>query len=180
VVGGGAGAALDGAGAGAELGGASLAAGDEPPPPPPLEPPDEPGEPDEPEAPDEPEELEERAVAGPGWTVGCAAPAALARARARCRWPADEAADPAGAPGAASLALGACAACAVVWAGAVRANKAAMPTAVTALIWVARQVSRDRRRSPSARTSPGNSIGVEVAVMTVGESRYGSPVPWVS
>jgi hypothetical protein len=77
------------------------------------------------------------------------------------------------------LALGTGAACAVVWAGALRANKAAMPTAVTALSWVARQVRRDRRRSPSARASPGNSIGLVVAVMTVGESRYGSPLPWV-
>jgi hypothetical protein len=42
--------------------------------------------------------------------------------------PAGEAGDPAGEVGADHLALCAGAACAVVWAGAVRANKAAMPT----------------------------------------------------
>ena len=207
MVGAGVGGGVDGAGAGAELGGVSVGDGDEPPPPPPFEPPDEPGvpdEPDEPEVLDEPDELEERAAAWPGRTVGCAPPAAPARARAWCRWPGGEAAGPAGEPGTVRLALGAGAACAVVWAGPVRANKVAMPTAVTALIWVARQVRRDRRRSPSARASPGNSIGVVVGrgvvgrgvvgrvvvggamvggvvvgVTTAGKSRYGSPVPWV-
>ena len=35
-----------------------------------------------------------------------------------------------------------------VAAGAVRANRTAKPTVATAPSWVARQVSRDRRRSP--------------------------------
>jgi hypothetical protein len=35
-----------------------------------------------------------------------------------------------------------------VAAGAVRANSTAKPTVASALSWVARQVSRDRRRSP--------------------------------
>jgi hypothetical protein len=35
-----------------------------------------------------------------------------------------------------------------VAAGAVRANKTAKPTVVSAPSWVARQVSRDSRRSP--------------------------------
>lgn len=39
----------------------------------------------------------------------------------------------------------------VVWAGAVRANSTANAAAVIALSWVARQVSRESRRSPSAR-----------------------------
>ncbi len=44
-----------------------------------------------------------------------------------------------------------------VWAGAVRANRVAKPTAVTALSCVARQVRRDRRRSPAERVAPGAS-----------------------
>jgi hypothetical protein len=68
----------------------------------------------------------------------------------------------------------------VVWAGAVRANNVTRPTAVTALSWVARQVSLDRRRRPTVRVSPGYSS----VMITVGEvmdrgSRYGSPLPWV-
>jgi len=43
----------------------------------------------------------------------------------------------------------------VVWAGAVRANSVTRPTAVTALSWVALQVSLDRRRRPTVRVSPG-------------------------
>jgi hypothetical protein len=71
----------------------------------------------------------------------------------------------------ASLALVAAAACEVFWAGAVRANKVAMPTAATALSWVVRQVSFDRRRSPTARVSPGNSsVKPVVGVTMVGES----------
>ena len=73
----------------------------------------------------------------------------------------------------ASFALDAVAS-AAVWVGAVRANKVAMPTAVTALSWVVRQVSLDSLRSPAARASSGNS-----SMTLVGESRYGSPVPWV-
>ncbi len=154
-----------GAGAGVDLGGASVGDGDEPDPPP-----------DEPEVAGELAELE---AAWPGWTVGLRL--ALGRATWR-RLPVDEEWDPDGEADADSLALCAGAACAVVWAGAVRANKVAMPTAVTALSWVARQVSRDRRRSPAARASPGNSsimVAGGAAEMTVGESRYGSPVPWV-
>jgi hypothetical protein len=44
-------------------------------------------------------------------------------------------------------------------AGAVRANKVAKPTAVRAPSWVARQVRRDRRRSPAARAAPGSCPG---------------------
>ena len=46
---------------------------------------------------------------------------------------------------------------AAVWAGAVRANRVAKPTAVTAPSWVARQVRRERRRSPAVRAAPGCS-----------------------
>jgi hypothetical protein len=46
---------------------------------------------------------------------------------------------------------------AVECAGAVRANRAAKPTVTIALIWVARQVSRDMRRSPSRRARPAGS-----------------------
>jgi hypothetical protein len=46
-----------------------------------------------------------------------------------------------------------------VWAGAVRANRVAKPTAVTALSCVARQVRRDRRRSPAERVAPAGSAG---------------------
>jgi hypothetical protein len=44
-----------------------------------------------------------------------------------------------------------------VWAGALRANKVAKPTAVTVPSWVARQVRRDSRRSPAARAAPAGS-----------------------
>lgn len=50
-----------------------------------------------------------------------------------------------------------------VWAGAVRANRVAKPTAVTALSCVARQVRRDRRRSPAERVAPGASPAGPVA-----------------
>ena len=87
--------------------------------------------------------------------------------RARLRWalPGAEA----GAAGDEDTAGGAVPSLAVLWAGAVRANRVAKPTAVTALSWVARQVSRDSRRRPAARaacvagpggpsgTGPGNS-----------------------
>lgn len=57
-------------------------------------------------------------------------------------------------------------------AGAVRANKAAKPTAATALSWVARQVRRERRRSPAARAAPGGSAGnPDVSCMTGDHSR---------
>lgn len=44
-----------------------------------------------------------------------------------------------------------------VVAGAECAKKAAKPTALTTLSWVARQVSLDRRRSLPARASPTGS-----------------------
>ena len=42
-----------------------------------------------------------------------------------------------------------------VWAGAVRANSVAKPTAATALSSVARQVRRERRRNPAERAAAG-------------------------
>jgi hypothetical protein len=45
----------------------------------------------------------------------------------------------------------------MVAAGAVRANKTAIPTVAIAPSWVARQVSRDRRRSPLDRVCPVGS-----------------------
>jgi hypothetical protein len=67
--------------------------------------------------------------------------------------------------------LGALVVSLTAWAGAVRANRVAKPTAVTALSCVARQVSLDRRRSPVARASPGNStMGPVARVVMVGES----------
>lgn len=109
---------------------------DDPPPPDPPDPPDEPP-PDEPAEPDEPDELpepedpDEPAAAWPGCTVGWAAPEAPAPALGWCRLPWDGACD-AEAVGVAGFTLCA-AACEVVWAGAVRANNVAMPTAATAL-----------------------------------------------
>ena len=44
-----------------------------------------------------------------------------------------------------------------VWAGALRANSVAKPTVASAPSWVARQVSRDRRRSPADRAASGGS-----------------------
>jgi hypothetical protein len=44
-----------------------------------------------------------------------------------------------------------------VCAGAVRANNVANPTVASAPSWVARQVSRDSRRSPAERTASGGS-----------------------
>jgi hypothetical protein len=46
---------------------------------------------------------------------------------------------------------------ATVCAGAVRANNVAKPTVASAPSWVARQVSRDRRRSPADRAASGGS-----------------------
>jgi len=45
----------------------------------------------------------------------------------------------------------------IVAAGAVRANTTAKPTVAIAPSWVARQVSRDKRRSPWERASPAGS-----------------------
>ena len=72
--------------------------------------------------------------------------------------------------------LGALAVWLVVWAGAVRAKRVARPTAVTALSWVARQVSRESLRSPWARVSAGSSwVMIAVGEVAAAESRYGSP-----
>lgn len=151
TVGFGAGAELvDGAGAGAELGGASVGDADE------LR--DPLGELEEPEELDglaEREPLPDGLADWPARTVG-RAPAAPAR-RFLPWWPAawlgvpDEAGDEADADGSVLVAA------AAVWAGAVRANRVAKPTAVTALSCVARQVRRDRRRSPAERVVPGAS-----------------------
>ena len=87
---------------------------------------------------------------------GCAAGVLAAGAAARCRclaaWAGVGAAVVAGAVLAAGVAgrVGAGAVLAV-WAGALRANSTANAAAVMALSWVARQVSRDRRRSATSR-----------------------------
>jgi hypothetical protein len=153
TVGAGAGAELvDGAAAGTVLGGASVA------------------------------DLEGAAVArwlalavtwAPAWGAGRAAAWALADAVARARlgwaFPGEELA---GAGGDVFAAGAAVVSPAAVGAGAVRANKVARPTAVTALSWVARQVRRDRRRSPAARVAPGcSSVNSDVSRMTRDPSR---------
>ncbi len=96
------------------------------------------------------------------WGAGWAPEPALALAAARGRlWRAlpDGEADGAETVGDACAAGAVAESLTVVWAGAVRANRAAKPTAVTALSWVARQVRRDRRRSPAERAAPGCSAG---------------------
>ena len=154
TVGFGAGAELvDGAGAGAELGGASVGDGDELRDPPP---------PDEPELDElvglgERDPLPDGLADWPARTVG-RTPDAPDRRFLPCwlaAWlgvPA-EAGDEADADG--SVPVTALA----VWAGAVRANRVAKPTAVTALSCVARQVRRERRRSPAERAAPGGPSG---------------------
>lgn len=153
VVGWGAGAELvDGTGAGAELGGASVGAADERPE---LEgfgeldPPLGLGEVGEPGL------LEDTA----GWS-GCAlgrTPDAVRWAALWRRWLAAAVGIPAEDAGTGGCVLTAAVDWSAVWAGAVRANTVAMPTAVIALSWVARQVRRDMRRSPSERAAPGGS-----------------------
>ena len=164
MVGGGEAAGDGGAGAGAELGGAGAAAGAELPPP----------DPPEPEEPDEPEEL------AADWAApGEVAPATLWRcvlAEWAWEWPGDGHA-------VIGFTVGVYVTWLAGWAGAVRTNKVTMPTAATALISVARQVSRLIRCNPAARASSGNSSmavvgGPPAREMIVGESRYGSPVPW--
>jgi hypothetical protein len=128
------------------------------------------------------EELEaaEEAVAGwSGRALGCT-PGVVVRA-VRCRrWLAEAVGDPAGDTETDGSVLGAVLTWLTAWVGAVRANRVAKPTAVTALSCVARQVSLDRRRSPVARACPGNSsMGPVAGAVMVGESRYGSPVPRV-
>jgi len=160
TVGVGAGAAelVDGAGAGAEVGGASVAGLDA-----------------------GGAAAVWLALAGPGaaawvpawvpaWGVGLAVPwppaDAVARARLDRGFPEEEEEEEAEADAEAAeefVAAGAAVLSpAVVWAGAVRANRVARPTAVTALSWVARQVRRERRRSPVARAAPGCSPGNSV------------------
>jgi hypothetical protein len=184
VVGAGAGAELgDGAGAGAELGGARVGDGAEPPPPPPPDPPDEPPDPpdepeepdpaDEPEPPDEPgelDELDEPVEPWPGcalgWAPGVFTPRPLWRRLFEWEWVRE-------AQGfghdVTCFTMGVGVAWPTVWAGAVPANKAVKPTAVTALSSVARQVMPDRRCSPTARVSPGSSPVMVDSIM-VGES----------
>lgn len=147
---------LDGAGAGAELGGASVDEGEEPcePDPPELD------ELDLLEGPDEPEPPAEGTAAWPACTVGWTPDAACPFLW--CRWPAEGAGVPAADE---EIEVEGCEPEApvdwsAVWAGAVRANKVAKPTAATALSSVARQVSRERRRSPAERAAPGGSSGV--------------------
>ena len=177
TVGLGAGAELaDGAGAGAELGGASVGDGDE------LCGLALLGALDEGAWLGEFEELEaaEEAVAGwSGRALGCT-PGVVVRA-VRCRrWLAEAVGDPAGDTETDGSVLGAVLTWLTAWVGAVRANRVAKPTAVTALSCVARQVSLDRRRSPVARACPGNSsMGPVAGAVMAGESRYGSPVPRV-
>jgi len=94
------------------------------------------------------------------WGAGAAAWAlADAVARARLGWvvTGDEL-DGAGAGGDV-FAADAVVSLAAIWTGAVRANKVAKPTAVTALSWVARHVRRERRCRPAVRAAPGCSSG---------------------
>ena len=148
TVGVGAGAELvDGAGAGAELGGASLV------------------------------DLDGAGAAfwlalaatwAPAWGAGAAA-WALADARTRLGWALADAELAGGEVFAADAAV---VSLAVVWAGTLRANKVAKPTAVTALSWAARQVRRERRRRPAERAAPGGSSGYSyVSRMTGDHSR---------
>jgi hypothetical protein len=157
TVGFGAGAELvAGAGAGAELGGASVGGGDEL-----REPPGE-EEPDELEGLGEREPLPDGLAAWPACMVGCT-PCPPGRLVLRCRLAARlgvPAAEETGAADADGPVPEAALAWSAVWAGAVRANRVAKPTAVTALSCVARQVRRARRRSPAERAAPGGSCGV--------------------
>jgi hypothetical protein len=127
-------------------------------------------------------ELEPAEEAVAGWS-GCALgriPGVAAFALRWCRWPAEAVGDPAADAETDGPVLGAVLTWLAAWVGAVRANRVAKPTAVTALSCVARQVSLDRRRSPVARACPGNSsIGPVAGVVMVGDWRYGSPVPRV-
>jgi hypothetical protein len=177
VVGFGAGAELGGgAGAGAELGGASVGDGAE------LREPDPPPELDELEVLGEPDEREppaEGVAAWPARAVGWT-PGAAARPLLWCRWLAEGVGVPADDVGVDSCVPEAAVDWSAVWVGAVRANKVAKPTAVTALSCVARQVRRDNRRSPAERAAPGcSSARTGAGRVAAGDSRYGSPVLWV-
>ena len=131
---------------------------------------------------EEPDELEPAEGVVAGWSgraLGCT-PGVVVRTLRWCRWPAEAVGDPAEDTETDGSVLGAVLTWLAAWVGAVRANRVAKPTTVTALSCVARQVSLDRRRSPMARASPGNcSMGPVAGMVMVGESRYGSPVPRV-
>jgi hypothetical protein len=131
------------------------------------------------EGPGELEPVDGAVAVWPACAVG-RTPGVVVRALLWCRWLAEWVGVPAREAEADASVLGALVVSLTVWAGAVRANRVAKPTAVTALSCVARQVSLDRRRNPVARACPGNSsMGPVAWVMMVGESRYGSPLPWV-
>jgi hypothetical protein len=165
--GGGAGAEL-GAGAGAELGGVSVGDADELAGLGPLGALDEDDLLGEGEGLDEPEPAEEAVAGWSGRALGCT-PGAAARAFLWCRWPAGWVGVPLGDAEADGPVPGSALAWLTVWVGAVRANRVAKPTAVTALSCVARQVSLDRRRRPVTRAAPGNSSTGPVAwVVMVG------------
>ncbi|HEV2259268.1 MAG TPA: hypothetical protein VGS06_39635 [Streptosporangiaceae bacterium] len=105
------------------------------------------------------EPLPDGLAAWPGCAVG-RAPGALFRPTGWCRWLADGDGVPGEEAEADGSALGTVVAWSAVWAGAVRANRVAKPTAVTALSCVARQVRRERRRSPAERAAAGGPSGV--------------------
>jgi hypothetical protein len=117
----------------------------------------EPEELDELEGPGEPEPLPDGLAAWPARAMGWA-PGALFRPTA-CRWLAEGVGVPAEETEADGSVPEAVVAWSAVWAGAVRANRVAKPTAVTALSCVARQVRRERRRSPAERAAPGGPSG---------------------
>jgi hypothetical protein len=72
-----------------------------------------------------------------------------------------------------------------VAAGAVRANRTAKPTVAIAPSWVARQVSRDRLRSPLDRACPAGSSSYVAGtgritawrVLRHGEEPFKRPLP---
>jgi hypothetical protein len=121
----------------------------------------------------EPDERELPAVGAAAWSapaLGCT-PGVAARPFRWCRWSAEWVSVPLGDAEADAPVLGTVVASLTVWVGAVRANRVAKPTAVTALSCVARQVSFDRRRSPVTRAAPGNSsMGPVAGVVIVGEA----------
>jgi hypothetical protein len=145
------------------VGGVSLGAGEEPEP----DVADVAEEPEEDEEAEKAEEPDEAAAAGPARAVGWVpawTPAGLVPRAAL--WRCLEVGEGVGVVGADvdGPALGAAVAWPTVCAGAVRANKVAKPTAVTALSWVARQVRRERRRSPTVRAASGGSSILSILV----------------
>jgi hypothetical protein len=118
------------------------------------------------------------AAVGLALAVTCAAACGAGRlaeavARARLRWALPGEVLDGAAAGEDVVAAGAAVVLpASVWAGAVRANRVAKPTAVIALSWVARQVRRERRRSPAARAASGCSpVNSGLSRMTGDHSR---------